>query len=186
MASSSSRSFCIWRANVLSLRPEFSVSETLIELAIFVLRVPVARVRVASPCCSLPVRTSKLEAARIRFADGSRRAVRDELNHDIHQRFCCALISHHVHVAGWLEEGGPGWNYSRCAGGVVSFIEARGARFDDHKTQAWMTVPAEPAARLNRDLYDVEVRHPLGHEPCSPLVDLGEGLDVSELAQIGQ
>ena len=47
---------------------------------------------------SLSVWTSKLEAARIWFADGSRRAGWSELDHEIHQRFRCALISNHVHV----------------------------------------------------------------------------------------
>ena len=122
--------------------------------------------------------------ARIRFADGPRRAGRHELNHDIHQGFRRAFISDHVHVAGWLEEGLPSRNHLRCAGGVLSLVEARGARFDHHKAQAWMAVPAEPAAGLNRDLYNVEVRDSRGLDLCFPVVNFGIGVDVSEVAQI--
>jgi hypothetical protein len=48
---------------------------------------------------SFSVWTSKLEAARIRFADGSRRAGWSKLEHEIHQRDV-PFVSNHVHVAG--------------------------------------------------------------------------------------
>ena len=52
----------------------------------------------SSSICSR-VWTSKFEAARIRFADSSRRAGWGELDHEIHQRDG-PFVSNHVHVIG--------------------------------------------------------------------------------------
>jgi hypothetical protein len=129
------------------------------------------------PSDSRLLRPEPRRAVAGRLAHQSRCAGRNELDHDIHERDA-AFVPDDVRAAPWFEELRPGRKYARRTRGVVSLVEGRGSGLDGHKARLGVAVPAESPARLNRDLYYMEVRQSRRLELCLPVAALGFGIDL--------
>src|SRR4029453_18410286 len=133
----------------------------------------------AIPPSSASPQRSEGAVAGVRLVGAPLCPGRNQLHRDVHEGLA-GFVPAVVPVAGWFEKARPGRQEMWRAGGIVREVIGRGAGRDDEKARPWVAVPAERPARINRDLYDVEIRHALGLDLGLPLTVDGLGLDLAE------